>query len=86
MQFSYADSILTTSIQGSYHAAPPLANITVAGVEQAPTGLSLTFGGEVCEVGDIVYEYEDGVVRLIGLEEFTPDGAWEGELYMKLSY
>lgn len=85
-QFSYADSTLTTSMQGSYHAAPPLANITIAGVENAPTGLSLTFGGQPCEVGDVVFNYEDGVVRLTGMEEFTPEGAWEGELYLKLSY
>lgn len=55
-------------------------------MENAPTGLSLTLDGQPCEVGDVVYNYEDGVVRLTGLDEFTPDGAWEGELYMKLSY
>lgn len=46
----------------------------------------MTFGGKECTVGDVGYEYQDGVVRLTGLEEFTADGAWEGELSVKLSY
>lgn len=85
VQFSYADHTLTTSINGTYHAAPSLANMTIVGVDK-PTGFSLMMGGQPCEVGEVVYDHADGVVRLTGLDEFTPDGAWEGELYMKLSY
>lgn len=86
LQFQYSEDTLSTTIRGSYHAAPPLANITIAGVHSRPSGMSLKIDGQPCEVGDVVLDYVDEIVRLVGLDEFTPNGAWEGELEMTLSY
>ncbi|KAK3638754.1 hypothetical protein LTR56_012861 [Elasticomyces elasticus] len=86
VQFSYTNNCLSSSIKGSYAAAPPLANVTIAGAIGLPKGMSLTIAGQPCEVGNVALEYDCGVLRVIGLEEFTPNGAWEGEMRLELSY
>ncbi|KAK3620593.1 hypothetical protein LTR56_023306 [Elasticomyces elasticus] len=93
MQFSYTNNCLSSTIEGSYTAAPPLANgegsqalVTIAGAEGLPKGMSLTIAGQPCEVGEVALEYDSGVLRVSGLEELTPSGAWEGEMKMKLIY
>ena len=85
-QFNYVDNCLSTTIEGSYHAEPPLANITIAGVDTRPSSISLKIGGQPCEVGTVVLDYAEDVVYLSGFDEFTPNGAWEGELEMTLTY
>ncbi|KAF2168529.1 glycoside hydrolase family 31 protein [Zasmidium cellare ATCC 36951] len=86
VQFKYADGVLSTHINGTYKSSPPLANVTLAGVPGHLTGLSLTISGQPCEVGEVAVDPGDGVLRISGLEEFTPEGAWEGEMVMKLSF
>ncbi|KAK5729270.1 hypothetical protein LTR15_002412 [Elasticomyces elasticus] len=86
VQFSYTNNCLSSTIEGSYTAAPPLANVTIAGAEGLPKGMSLTIAGQPCEVGEVALEYDSGVLRVSGLGELTPSGAWEGEMKMKLIY
>ncbi|KAK3678865.1 hypothetical protein LTR78_001318 [Recurvomyces mirabilis] len=84
--FSYSDSCLKTSINGTYHSTPPLANITIAGVGKAPCGLSLTIAGQECEVGAVVLSHLNETVSITGLEAFTGEGAWQGEMELILQY
>ncbi|KAK5108679.1 hypothetical protein LTR62_008084 [Meristemomyces frigidus] len=84
--FSYSDSCLKTSVNGTYHATPPLANITIAGVSRGPTGLSLMIAGQECEVGPVVLSYVGSTVRITGLETFTGEGAWQGDVELTLTY
>ncbi|TKA83915.1 hypothetical protein B0A55_00179 [Friedmanniomyces simplex] len=86
VQFSYTDNCLSTTINGTYHAAPPLANVTIAGATSLPKSLSLTIAGQPCEVSDVVLDYSAGVLYVRGIEQFTPSGAWEGEMKMEFSY
>nr|POE88083.1 alpha-glucosidase [Quercus suber] len=48
VQFSYGNGILAAKSEGSYHAAPPLSNITIAGLEAAPKHVALKVGGKAC--------------------------------------
>ncbi|WPG98450.1 Hypothetical protein R9X50_00124000 [Acrodontium crateriforme] len=86
VKFEYSNSILKTSIQGSYHAAPPLSKVTIAGASCLPKSLSLTISGQPFEAAEIDVVYSGGVVTITGLEKFTPNGAWEGEAEMKLKF
>ncbi|KAK5136357.1 hypothetical protein LTR08_003483 [Meristemomyces frigidus] len=86
VQFNYTNNTLSTTITGTYHAAPPLANVTVAGAPCIPTDMSLTIGGQPCEVGAVALSYDDGVLYVSGIEQFTPGGAWEGAMEMKFTY
>ena len=71
---------------GNYSVAPPLANITIAGASCLPTDLSLTIGGHPCEVEAVHLDHRHGVLYVSGIEPFTPSGAWEGAMEMKLTF
>ncbi|KAK0880551.1 hypothetical protein LTR87_005673 [Friedmanniomyces endolithicus] len=86
VQFSYTNNCLSTTINGTYHAAPPLANVTVAGAPSLPKGMSLTIAGQPCEVSKVALDYSGGVLYVSGIEPSTPGGAWEGEMRMEFSY
>lgn len=76
LQFPDANDTLTTSIERTYHASPPLADITIVGIESAPTGLSLTFGGRNVR---LVMSCTVTRTACCALRIFAPDGAWEVE-------
>lgn len=86
LQFKYHQNTLTTKINGTYHAAPPLANITIAGASRHPKHVWLSIAGQVCDVGNVVVDYNSGVLRVSGLEEFTSKGVWEGDMKLKLRF
>lgn len=71
------------NITGSYHAAAPLANITIAGLESKPKRASLhTTGHEREEVLD--FRYQNNTVYITELEKFTQKGAWEEQLTLQI--
>jgi len=70
-------------MNGTYHAAAPLANVTIAGANCLPKNLDLTIAGQACETGAVAMDYADGVLHITGLEHFTQNGAWEGGMTMK---
>ncbi|KAK4985984.1 hypothetical protein LTR66_008016 [Elasticomyces elasticus] len=86
IHLSYASDTLTTSLSGSYHSAAPLANITIAGVPSLPSGIDLSIAGQPCEAAAVTLVHGAGVLYLSGLEEFTPGGAWEGEMVLRFSF
>lgn len=85
-QFSYTEHKLTTTISGSYTAAAPLGNVTVAGVKSLPSGMTLHVGGQPCETGTISLVHGADVLYVSGLETFTSSGAWEGEMEMAFTF
>ena len=82
----YADNTLSTSMNGTHATAPPLENVTIAGASCLPSSASLNIAGQPCEVSEISLEYSSGVLYVTGIEKFTPNGAWEGEIEMKLTF
>ncbi|KAI9696289.1 MAG: hypothetical protein M1820_008212 [Bogoriella megaspora] len=86
VKFNYTNDTLTASIEGSYHATAPLANITIAGVSSLPNDLSLTVANQPCETRTLSLVYGGDVLYVTGIEAFTNGGAWEGELELKLKY
>ncbi|EME46003.1 glycoside hydrolase family 31 protein [Dothistroma septosporum NZE10] len=86
VNFRYANHTLTSHLEGKYCSSAPLGNVTIAGVAGHLTGISLTIGGQPCEVGRVVVEPGESVLRFSGLEEFSRNGAWEGQMTMKLSF
>lgn len=84
--FKYAQDTLTTSINGTYAAAPALGNVTIAGASCLPSKMAMSFGGEAAETSGVAMAFEEGVLRVTGLESVTWMGAWEAELEMKFTF
>jgi alpha-glucosidase len=83
-QFSYHANILTARVNGSYHSTAPLANITIAGLASTPQSVHLTVGSRKCSAENLSMQCDDnGVLRITGLERYTADGAWEGDVELK---
>jgi len=83
VEFSYRNDTLSISVTGTYHSAPPLANVTIAGAKTLPSGISMGINGRSCETGTIELTYNTGVLFLTGLEELTQAGAWESNLSLQ---
>ncbi|GAB7358215.1 hypothetical protein MBLNU230_g0367t1 [Neophaeotheca triangularis] len=86
VEFTYAADTLSTAINGNHKASAPLANVTIAGAPCLPKHASLTIAGEPCAVSELSLSYAEGVLYVTGLEAFTGDGAFEGEMEMKFEY
>ncbi|KAI7460361.1 putative alpha-glucosidase AgdA [Hortaea werneckii] len=84
VEFTYKDGCLYASVNGSYHVAPPLANVTIAGMHEMPKHMSMNIHGQECETGRVGMKHEQGVLRMTGFEQFTGHGAWEGHMEMKM--
>jgi alpha-glucosidase len=81
IQFSYHHNTLTAHVNGSYHSTAPLANITIAGLASTPQSVHLTMGSRKCSSENLFMQCDDnGVLRITGLEQYTGDGAWEGDI------
>ncbi|KAF2716784.1 glycoside hydrolase family 31 protein [Polychaeton citri CBS 116435] len=83
VDFSYADSCLTTTITGDYTVVGQLANVTVAGISSEPSGLSVSIGGESCSSASL--SYSGTTVQVTGIESCTSSPAWESELKICLN-
>ncbi|GAB7353090.1 hypothetical protein MBLNU459_g3633t1 [Dothideomycetes sp. NU459] len=86
VQFSYSDNTLTTTVTGSYHAPAPLGHVTIAGVKSLPSDMTLHVGGQPCETGTVALVHGADVLYVRGLDTFTGNGAWEGEMQMSFSF
>jgi len=86
IKFKYANHRLTTTINGTYAALPPLANITIAGAKQMPSNMSMHLGNQPCETGVVGWSHGADVLRVHGLEAFHKRGAWESKLDLKFSF
>lgn len=86
VQFSYSAGTLKTSVNGTYSAAPPLSNVTIAGVTSLPKGMNLNVGGQPCEIGTVQLVHGANVLYASRFETFTSAGAWEGEMEMQFTW
>ncbi|KAM0720338.1 hypothetical protein Q7P37_004474 [Cladosporium fusiforme] len=80
--FSFSNNTLTITVDGDYSSTAPLSNVTVAGFPTAPTSVCLSVGSQDCNADALSLTSENGSVRVTGLEQFTKDGAWKGDLKM----
>ena len=83
LQFTYRNGRLSTRSWGSYVASPPLANITILGIEEQPIYIHLEVGSHYHS--GLTTEYANEVLKISGLEEYTQAGAWGSELNLELS-
>ncbi|KAB8754778.1 hypothetical protein FH972_026566 [Carpinus fangiana] len=74
----YASSI------GTYEDKVPLANVTILGVPQIPSGLTLN--GETLPMSSVDYNTTSKVLRVTGLANATSDGAWANDWALAWSY
>lgn len=84
--FEYSENTLRTRNNGTYTATSPLANVTIAGATCMPASVSLEVDGMPCQTDALGMAFEQGVLRITGLESSTQSGAWEGEITMKFTF
>lgn len=75
---SYANSALTASVSGDYNDGLPLANLTIAGLTQAPKSVSVSIGGDEKDCSAANYAFQDGVLSITNLAGCTQEGIWSG--------
>lgn len=81
-QFDYSRGRLTTKITGNYHAAAPLANVTIAGVSRKPQRVSFQMRRH--QVSNVKSQYVNETLYVTGLEQYTQGGAWENEFSLQM--
>lgn len=82
MQFEYADGRLTVSMEGQYLAAPSLANITIAGLQESPKRLALQKQGSQHTLHD--FTFANQTLRMVELDQYFPSGAWEHDFVLNV--
>jgi len=75
VDFTVSDGSLYASGRGLYPDTNKLANITILGVQSAPTKVTLN-GALIDGSAQIDYNSTSQVVCIKGLESLTKDGAW----------
>ena len=75
VDFTVANGSLYASGRGLYEDTNKLANVTILGVESAPSKVSLN-GAQLNGSAKIDYNSSTKVVCIKGLESLTEDGAW----------
>ena len=80
VDFLYGDSKLLASVAGNFTDTNPLANITLAGMRTAPSGIQIN-GPNALDQGAQM-AFDKGVLRVTGLLNLTSKGAWYGERFV----
>ena len=78
-----ANQQLHASPRGTYHDSNPLANVTVLGVQQPVT--NVTLNDAAVPSGGVRYNETSKVLSVTGLRNMTAKGAWDQEWVMKWS-
>jgi alpha-glucosidase len=81
VSFAAAKGTLSATIAGNYSSTNPLANITILGVQAAPS--KVTFGGKT--ITSTTYDSTSKILTVTGLSSKTSSGAWTGDGW-KLSW
>lgn len=82
---SFSGSTLKASVSGEYNDGLPLANVTIAGIQQAPKSVSITIGGKELQCSDAMSAFGDGVLTVTNLESATEAGIWSGDVTITLN-
>ncbi|CAN9381530.1 unnamed protein product [Alternaria alternata] len=85
VQFSYSNNCLSFTSDGSFHSAPVLGNITIAGLHEQPQQASLKAGGKNCDSSELTTSFESGVLKISGLDKYTASGAFEQDFELNFS-
>lgn len=75
-KFSYSNKCLSFTSKGSFHSAPALANIKIAGLHEQPQHASLKIGGKDSNSA-LTTSFDGGVLQISGLDKYTVSGAFE---------
>ncbi|KAF1973746.1 hypothetical protein BU23DRAFT_639650 [Bimuria novae-zelandiae CBS 107.79] len=86
VKFTYANNSLSFSSEGSYRASQPLASITIAGLKTEPADISLEYGDRHCNTKHLITGYNDGVLKVANMDQFTPEGAFQEDLKLELKF
>ena len=83
----YENSKLYANATGSYEDGNALANVTIAGFKFRPETLDFRDEGHLYDKSEVKVDYDKGVLKVMGLEKYTSDGAWKGKGFvMKFSF
>ncbi len=80
-QFTASNSALYASVRGLYKDGNALANITVLGVQQSVSKVSL--GGNVLPSNNINYDMTSKALVVTGLNNATSAGAWSSDWVLR---
>lgn len=73
-QFSASNTSVSAQPRGNYTELNPLVNVTVLGV---PSKVShITFNGKPLKCGSAKWDSTTKALALTGLNDLTPQGAW----------
>jgi alpha-glucosidase len=75
ISFAAMNGQLKADVQGEYHDANALANVTVLGVSNAVGQVKLN--GETIDASKVDYNQTSSVLKLTGLNDLTASGAWQ---------
>lgn len=75
--FSASSGSITASVAGSYVDGNALSNITIMGVETAPSSTGVTLNGK--SVGNGVYDAASKTFFIGNLDQATSSGAWAAD-------
>ena len=78
LQMSYSDATLSVDISGDFDSPNPLGNVTIAGLEREPRGISLNG----MKLQGTSTTFLNGVLRIVGLERVFTGGVFQRNLYM----
>lgn len=82
-QFTASNSSLHASPRGAYADTNPLANVTVLGVQDPVS--KVTLNGAAVPRSGVSYDSTSKALFVTGLKNATSAGAWKGEWVMKWS-
>lgn len=71
---------------GTFQDGIPLANITIAGAAKLPKNLNLHIDGSTCDSSVVSIKTGGNTTYITGLENVTKQGAWYGNMTLKLTY
>lgn len=73
------DGAITLNVTGSYDSPNPLGNVTIAGLNSQPAGVTLNGMG----LAGALTTFSEGVLRITGLDtSFMADGVFQQDSYM----
>ncbi|KAF7446896.1 Alpha-glucosidase, family 31 glycosyl hydrolase [Pyrenophora tritici-repentis] len=72
--FNVVDGKMKVDVQGEYKDKNALANITILG---APAAQQVKLNGAIIDAANMNYNQTSRVLKLMGLEDMTCEGAWE---------
>ncbi|KAL8848936.1 MAG: hypothetical protein Q9221_006030 [Calogaya cf. arnoldii] len=76
VEFTATRTALYASARGTYNDTNPLANITVLGVQNAPSNSNFTFNGASVNEDKVQYNENSKALVVTGLNALTSGGAW----------